>query len=324
MKFSKKFARTGFIVALAFGAGPGDTLATQDTTFRILSWNISLDAFVNEQPEFRALLRWADPDLVLLDEVSPAADPLELKKALTGLRSNEDNEWTISVGVSGGGQRDIIASRAPQEQLQEFLAIVPYPDEGRNRVLEAVPPEKRPRVAMSMDAGIPVNGAVVIIGGKRLLVLITDLTCCGDGPESWEELRRRVEARVLRQLIRQILGRITVDGIVFAGDFNLVESTFPLALLTGPYPAPHGGLIPAEIYHPDGIATWTWDGRGTPFPSNTLDYQFYSPAGLKLSSGFILDTENLPAETLTQYGLEPGMVGRTGDHRPLVAGYSWK
>ena len=34
--------------------------------------------------------------------------------------------------------------------------------------------------------------------------------------------------------VMQILERTTVDGIVFAGDSNLVESTFPMALLAGP------------------------------------------------------------------------------------------
>lgn len=128
----------------------------------------------------------------------------------------------------------------------------------------------------------------------------------------------------MRRLITQILKRTKVDGIVFAGDFNLVESTFGMALLTGPYPAPHPALIPAEIYHPDGVATWTWDGRGMPFPSNVLDYQLYGPSGLVMHSGFILDTERLPPEVLERFGLEKDTAGRTGRHRPLVAEYRWK
>jgi hypothetical protein len=97
-----------------------------------------------------------------------------------------------------------------------------------------------------------------------------------------------------------------------------------MALLTGPYPLPHSGLIPAELYHPDGATTWTWDGRGTQFLSNTLDYQLYGPWGLKMRSGFILDTEKLPTEVLERYELEGNSVWRTGSHRPLVVEYSWK
>lgn len=324
MKFFNNSAWMVLVITLAAGLSLTCELAASDGKFRVLSWNISADAFVNEQLEFHSLLRWADPDVVLLDEVSPSADPSELTKALTGLRAGDDNAWNVNFGTSGGRQRGVIASRAPQEALHEFSAIVPYPDEGRKRILEIAPLKKRSWINRSMNDGIPVNGVVILIGDQRLLALITDLQCCGDGPESWEELRRRVEAGVIRQLIRQILKRITVDGFVFAGDFNLVESTFPMALLAGPYPSPHSGLIPAEIYHPDGNTTWTWDGRGTPFPSNTLDYQLYGPRGLNMNSGLILNTEELPSEVLKQYGLESGTVGRTGNHRPLVVEYSWK
>jgi hypothetical protein len=138
--------------------------------------------------------------------------------------------------------------------------------------------------------------------------VITDLQCCGDTPESWQEFRRRVEAREIRRLIRQVLERTHVDGIVFAGDFNLVNGSFALSLLTGPYRPPDAGLIPAELYHSDGSSTWTWDGRETPFPSGTLDFQLYSPRSLEMHSGYILDTES----------------PRTGRHRPLVAEYAWR
>lgn len=301
-----------------------DELAAGDENFRVLSWNISGDAYVAEQSDFRSLLRWGDPDVLLLDEVAPSADPSELTKVLTNLRPGDDEAWHVNFGVSGGRQRSIIASRYRQEEIPEFSAIAPYPDEGRERILAIVPPEKHSRVSQHMDDGIAVNGAVILIGDKRLLVVITDLQCCGDGPQSWEELRRRVEAREIRRLIGQILERTKIDGIIFAGDFNLVESTFAMALLTGPYPLPHSGLIPAELYQPDGATTWTWDGRGTPFPSDTLDYQLYGPWALTMRSGFIMDTEGLPAEVLEKHELESSMVGRTGDHRPLVVEYSWK
>lgn len=324
MKFFNNSVWVALLITLTLGLSVAVELEAADESFRVLSWNISGDAFVNEQSDFHALLRWGDPDVVLLDEVSPSADLLELTKALTDLREDDDNTWHINFGSSGGRERNIIASRAPQEALQEFSEIVAYPDEDQTRILALVPVEQRSRESQRMTGGIPINGAVVVIGNKRLLVLITDLRCCGDGPESAEEVRRRIEVRIIRRLIRQILKRIQVDGIVFAGDFNLVESTFPMALLTGPFPRPHSGLIPAEIYHPDGITTWTWDGRGTPFPSNTLDYQLYGPWGLNMRSGFILETEGLPTEVLKQKGLEDGMVGRTGSHRPLVVEYSWK
>ena len=296
----------------------------QSAGIRIVSWDISDDAFVSEPQAFRSFLDWADPDIVLLDEVSPSANTEDLMQMLVALRPDADEAWQINVGASGGRQRGLIASIDRQEKLPEFSSLVPYPSEERRRILGDMSPEERSNPGWSMDGGIPVNGAVILTGGRRLLVVVADLQCCGDGPDSWQEFRRRVEARVIRQLIKQILQRTPVHGIVFAGDFNLVGSTFPMSILTGPYPAPHSGLIPAELYHPDGAATWTWDGRRTPFPSNTLDYQFYGPVGLTMRSGFILDSENLPHKMLEKFRLQPNASMRTGRHRPLVVEYSWK
>lgn len=288
-----------------------------------MSWNVSDDAFVSEQRVFRSLLLWADPDVVLLDEVAPSASDEQLKKSLVALRPGEKETWKINIGVSGGRQRCVVASRAPQETLLEFASIVPYPDAERRYLLAHMSSEDRAYSAYSMDGGIPVNGAIIVAGGRRLLTVIADLQCCGNGQNSWQEYRRRAEAREIRRLIRQVLQRTSVDGILIAGDFNLVNGSAPLVVLSGPYSSTHAGMIAAELYHPDGSTTWTWDGRRTPFPSSTLDYQLYGPQGLMMRSGFILDTERLPLEALERHGLESGASARTGRHRPLVVEYGW-
>jgi len=279
-----------------------------DESIRIVSWNISDDAFVSEREEFQALMSRARPDVLLLDEVAPAATARKLSKALAGLQHVEDQTWNIEFGTSGGRQRAVIASLDPLEALPEFSSIVPYPDADRQYILEQMPARDRNNRSYSMDHGIPVNGAIVLTGERRLLTVIADLQCCGDTPQSWQEFRRRVEAREIRRLIGQVLERTHVDSIVFAGDFNLVNGSFALSLLTGPYRPPEAGLIPAELYHSDGSSTWTWDGSGTPFPSGTLDFQLYSPRSLEMHSGYILDTESR----------------RTGRHRPLVVEYRWR
>jgi len=279
-----------------------------DEGIRIVSWNISDDVFVSEREAFQALISQAAPDVLLLDEVAPTADAAKLAKVLAGIQHAEGQTWNIEFGTSGGRQRAVIASLDPLEALPEFSSIVPYPDADRQYILEQMPARDRNNRSYSMDHGIPVNGAIVSIGGRRLLTVIADLQCCGDSPESWQEYRRRVEAREIRRLVRQVLERTRVDGIVIAGDFNIVNGAIPLVLLTGPYHSHDTGLIPAELYHSDGQATWTWDGRGTPFPSSAIDFQLYSPRPLEMQSGFVLDTES----------------SRTGRHRPLVAEYAWR
>jgi endonuclease/exonuclease/phosphatase family metal-dependent hydrolase len=276
---------------------------------RVLSWNITSNAFDEEAEEFQLLLQWADPDIVLLDEVHPSVALDGLHIALTTLRPDEDETWHVSYGASGGRQRDIIASRAPQEAVPEFSSMIPYPEEDRRYIHERMSDRERAFTNLTMDNGIPVNAAIVLVSGRRLLAVITDLQCCGDDPESWQEYRRQVEAREIRQRIEQVLERTNVDGLIIAGDFNLVTGLVAAEVLNEPYEICPGGLSTAELYHPDGISNWTWDGSGMPFPNGRLDFQYYCADTLEMRSGFVLENET---------------VGETGRHRPLVAEYGWK
>ena len=299
------------------------------SSFTILSWNISGNAFASHPSEFKALLAFAAPDIVLLDEVDPLTNAAQLRTALPPRQSGRnqstaDLAWHISFGTSGGSQRGVIASREPLEELQEFAGGVPYPENARRQIVQRMPAPDRDRLAASMDMGIAVNAAIVATRGHRLLVVIADLECCGDDPASWAELKRRLEAKEIRRLIRRVTERTSVDGIVVAGDFNLVSTAIPLALMTGPYDAPDSGLIAAELYHRDGETTWTWDGRGTPFPSRALDFQVYSPDTLRVAEGTIVDTEDLTVELLELHGLEADWSNTLSNHRPLVVQYSWR
>ena len=310
--------------AVAFVLATIDAPATSNSGIRILSWNISSNAFIRSPEEFQALLRWAAADILLLDEVRPAADAGKLQEVLEDLRSGQDAAWNIDYGISGGRQRGVIASRAPLEPLAEFSTIIPYPEDAKAYILEAMSARERADSDLSMEYGIPVNGAVILTGKRRLLVVIADLQCCGDNRASWQEYRRRVESREIRRVVSEVLNRTEVDAAILAGDFNLVNSPFPLALLAGPYPHPHPGLIPAEVYHLDGSTAWTWDGRGTPFPSGTLDYQLYGPHSLHVRNGIILDSEDLATQELERYGLEAEASRRLSHHRPLLVDYGWQ
>ena len=323
MRFSRGLLWIVGIVAVAGASSSADEPALPDDHIRVVSWNISGDAFVSEPGAFRSLLLWADPDVVLLDEVDPAATTEALTNALAAIEREDEHSWNVDVGASGGRQRCVIASRAPLQAVPELASVMPYPEADKRRILESMSEADRANPSWSMEHGIPVNAAVIQASDRRLLVVVADLQCCGDGPESWQEFRRRVEAREIRRRIQQVLEHNPVDGVVFAGDFNLVNSTFPMALLAGPYPQPHSGLIPAELYHSDGSTTWTWDGRRTPFPSNTLDYQLYGPNGLEMRSGLILDAEGISSELREKLRLDIDSSQRTGRHRPLVVEYRW-
>lgn len=287
-----------------------------------MSWNVAEDAFATHPTEFRALLYRADANIWLLDEVAPWTDADQIEKAV--LQPGSDTTLHIDFGRSGGRQVGVIASVYPLESLEEFAGVVPYPEAERREIWQRMSPTDRARKDWSMDGGIPVNAAVVLVGDRRLLVAAADLQCCGGSPESWQEFRRLVEVREIRRLVRQVLDRVSVDGIILAGDFNLVSSHEPLQVLAGPYREPHTNLTPVKSYHLDGSSTWTWDGRGTPFPSNDLDYQLYDSQALDLQESLILDSEDLPLEELEQLGIERKTSSRLSDHRPIVVQYNWR
>lgn len=294
-----------FVLALALALSSPCALAEG---MRILSWNISNNAFEEEAEEFQSLLQWADPDIVLLDEVHPSVALDDLHIALATLRPDEDETWQVNYGASGGRQRDIIASREPQEILPEFSSMIPYPDDERHYIFERMSDGERANANLTMDNGIPVNAAIILVDDRRLLAVITDLQCCGDDADSWQEYRRQVEVREIRRHVEQVLDRTNIDGLMIAGDFNLVNGLAAAEILKEPYEICPDGLSTAELYHPDGISQWTWDGHGMPFPNGRLDFQLYCSNTLEMHSGFVLDSES---------------VGETGRHRPLVAEYGW-
>jgi endonuclease/exonuclease/phosphatase family metal-dependent hydrolase len=286
---------------------------------RVLSWNVSLDAFEDEPVIFHALLTWAAPDLVLLDEVDPQANLGIVRDALAALTPDRSENWTVSIGASGGNQRGVIASRFPQQVVSELATLMPYPEADRRRLERPESGDPRDNLAV----GIGGHGAILETERGSLLVVATDLRCCGDGPESRQEDQRRVESRELRRRIRQVIDRTTIDAILIAGDFNTVAGPAPLEILSGPYPQPHGMLLRATPIHPDGVSSWTWDGRGTPYPSGVLDHQLYSPASLQPSVGLVLDTESATLDLLERLGLETESSRLMGDHRPLLVEYTW-
>lgn len=311
-----------FALAVSACAPRAETGAARTGGVRLLSWNVSSDAFVRDPAAFRALVRKAQVDILLLDEVAPSTNENELRHALAGLESGGKGVWHIDFGQSGGRQRGVIASRMPLERLPEFSDIVPYPEEERRRLYDRMVAADELRPHYSMDDGIPVNGAIVLVGERRLLVVTADLQSGGDDPGGWREDRRRVETREIRRRVRQVLERTTVDGIIVAGDFNLVSTPLPLVFASGPYPMPHAGLIAAELLHLDGSETWTNQARR--FPNQALDFVLYGPRTLELREGYVLDTADLSPAELEQLSLEPDSAHRLSSHRPLVAEFVWQ
>jgi endonuclease/exonuclease/phosphatase (EEP) superfamily protein YafD len=325
-------ASLAFLIACTPGASsraqlsPSDRTApaTVDAELRVLAWNVAETSFVRDVKSFRAHLVRARADILLFDEVLPSAAGAPLAEALAPLPSAHAGQWQFVIGESGGRQRGVIASRMPLERLPELAGPVPYPTADRERLQARMVAANGAQPIYTMDGGIPVSGAIVQTGARRVLVVVVDLQCCGDAPDSWQEERRLVETREIRRRIGQVLARTRVEGVIVAGDLNLVNTPLPLLTLAGPYAAPHHGLLAATLTHLDGKETWTWDGRGTPFPSRPMDFLLYDPRALELREGYVLDSADLDAAELARLDLHPDASSRLSDHRPLVTAFTWR
>jgi len=321
--------RTGVLIALVLAPSAATAQRAASpfprpagTSFRVLSWNVSRSGFIEHRDDFRGLVKLADPDLLILDEVDGTHTPDDVRAALRGIRSPGDTVWYATIGTGGGYQRGAVVSREPVDALAEF-ELVAYPDTSVEQVLALAPDSLRERLRRSFARGVAVHGAVVRVAGRRLVAVGIDLQCCGL-PGTWEERRRMVEAHAIRAALRRALGAVAPDGAIAAGDLNLVATSFPLAILLGPYDPPTHGLLPAEPYHRDRREVWTWDGRGTEFPSKPIDFQLYGPGSLEALSAWVLDTEDLTAAELAAHGLEAQASRRVSDHRPVVVDYRWR
>ena len=300
------------------------TTGTNSERFRVLSWNVSEDAFVDTKTEFRALLEHNQPDILLLDEVHPTATEALLRESLPTPAADSDQDWFIDYGHSGGRQLGVIVSRYPLETVAEFDKKLNYPEPAHSYILESMTEKEHSYVNWSMDGGIAANAAIATLGNRRLLLVTLDVQCCGSDPTSWQEYKRRAVVTEIRDLIRQVLDRTKIDAVIVAGDFNLVATPLPLIIMSNTERPPFTSLTIAEVYQNDGKSTWTWDGRGTQWPSRAMDFQLYSGQSLHMQHGLLFNGELLSGDDLEKLNFRPETQKQLSDHLPLVVDYQWR
>ena len=316
--------RLAWAALLIAGVGTDDDPLARapGTTFRILSWNINRVAHVAHQSDFRTMMRAIDPDVLLLSEVAETTSVADVYAALRGLRDPTDTAWQITFGRGGGYQRGVVAARAPVTAVPE-LDSIPYPaDAVADLVARMSDTAAQRQMRANLAEAVGAHGGVVRVKGRFLLAVVSDFQCCGTAG-GWEEQRRRREAAVIRDAVRAAVRRVPVDAVVLGADLNLVTGGAPLDSLLRPIDRQHGSFTATAPKHVAGALDWTWDGRGTPFPSSRLDYVLYSARTLLVLRSFVFDTEDLNPEQLARHGLGAGTSARLSDHRPVVVDFTW-
>jgi endonuclease/exonuclease/phosphatase family metal-dependent hydrolase len=257
----------------------------------------------------------------MLDEVAGGHSAQEVEALLNRMVPG-DRPWHAVYGVSGGSQREVIATRGRRPEMSAaFDRELPYPDSTRALVPADAPESAVDWLRSRLDVRIPATGAVVEMAGRRLLVVTMDLESAG-APGSTRDRLRRIEALEIRRAAQAAVRAGAVDGLLVAGDLNLVGSTEPLQVLSQGMDVAGRPLETALPLGLDGASVATWENPAEPFIPSRLDYVLYTRSMLAWMGGFVFRSGDLSARWLARHGLTAATSGVT-DHLPVVTDLRW-
>ena len=293
------------------------------TDLRVLVWNVSGEQFFEHQKGYIKALSAVDADLLILDEMPVGRSTEDVRAVLTQIESRRQPDWQIAYGSSGYNQTTVFAARGHVQALPEF-AFLPYPQNAREQVLAPLTnADKQLRMKQKLDGGVASFGVEATFGKRRALLVGVDLTCCGDSDDAWEERLRLVESTEVRAALDRAWSQRQVHAVIVAGDFNAVRGRKPLLPVQGDPGSGDSYLRVAPAAHANGIDDWTWDGRGTPFPSRPLDFSLHNE-GLTLLHALVFDPETMAPRQRSRLGLRRDSLIPLSEHRPVIADFSWR
>jgi endonuclease/exonuclease/phosphatase family metal-dependent hydrolase len=188
-----------------------------------------------------------------------------------------------------------------------------------------------------VEPGVRITASLIDLPAEYatdILVINGHLKCCNADNTRQKE----VDA-----LIRFLLDAKTPGGVidlpentpfVLSGDLNLVGEKQQLTtLLTGQVvnTAQYGpggppdwdgtGLEDVIARHSDLRMAYTWKDEWSSFTPSRLDYHIFSNSAMSVSKSFTIQTEVMPPERLTLYGLQQNDTGSASDHFPKVTDF---
>lgn len=275
-----------------------DPLNKTDGAIRVVNWNIKDGSIFNTPDPFVRCLNALSPDVILFQELAANNSSSQLQDFLNeNLRLRDSQSWNVVFGLGGGNLRCAIASTNPL-QIQEHFTLVEYPD--------------------WPDHSLRATGAIIELSGKRILCVSVHLRCCGRSG-SRQDFTRVLEAETIRYWLAIALQNEQFDGVIVAGDFNLVGSSRPLDLLTDHLDIPSLTLAPVDGQQIDELSNATWSDSNESYVPGRLDFLLYSIGKLQIARSFVLDTHDLAPKWLNHHSLKATDTSLASDHLPLVA-----
>ncbi|MDG2384847.1 MAG: endonuclease/exonuclease/phosphatase family protein [Pirellulaceae bacterium] len=176
-----------------------------------------------------------------------------------------------------------------------------------------------PLKPLSLNLSQGAVASITLPGGKSIIVCSVHFKCCGyrNSPEDRHRVRQaeRLTTALTKLRLAHNKTKTTSPGVIVIGDYNLVGSRRPLALLESI------GLRPRLLLANGDNSATTWRGRpDEPFWPGRLDIVSYDAKQLRPTNGFLLDTGRMTNADCTQLGLKAN-DSQASDHLMLVADF---
>jgi exonuclease III len=281
-------------------------ISKEDTTLlRVVDYNVLNDGLtdMNRRPYFERILQAINPDIICFNECFNSSET-QVKTAISQMLPGTN--WD-AVKLDNG---NVTVSR--YQILQNWLV---YPGHRITASLINLPD----------------------YFGTDLLTINAHLKCCGG--ETEDSTRQSEVDAIISFLLDVKSGNVdpiqSQTPFIILGDLNLVGLRQQLTTLVtgdiintqdGGYPdwdgTPLEDLIAQQT---DKRTAYTWRNDEVsyrPYPPSRLDFQIYSNSVMGVEKAFVLQTEVMSSERLSEYGLQQFDTRSASDHFPKVTDYS--
>jgi endonuclease/exonuclease/phosphatase family metal-dependent hydrolase len=295
-----------------------------DCRLRVVTWNVSHRTIRQRAKQAALVLTAINPDIVLINEMSNQMNPAEVQAMIASLPSGAIHKgWNLVYGEGGGEERSVIASRYPLRPVEDLLHL-DYP----LGIVDGLPREfddldVTESIKTVIDDRISTAGAIVEVDNFRILAVALGMQSKGFRAYGWQEALRKIQAATIRSAVEVAVMRESLQGLIIAGDFNLVVSRIPLDTLRGARDFNPGELAIAGGLQLDGQSNATWRSADSFFLPGRLDYLLYDDTTMRLGRSFAFDSSDLSPEWIEHHGLTAGAVTDVSDHLPIVADFGW-
>ena len=245
---------------------------------RFVSWNVLFARPLEDPEPFARILRALEPDIVLLQEWEKVDD-----LSLAAWFDRYVPQATPWHALTSSGWGVALVSRTPLQRLGKMTL---------ERPSGAPADEFRPDQSLRMVAA-RTETALGLVD-----VASVHLRCCGYAG-SWQDRARVAEVTEMHKLLEASFGPDPTLRVV-GGDFNLVGSREPLAVLSTGLGLGGGDLRPSEPSLMGDRASYTWRSPHSRFTPGRLDWLLFDPATAMVVESFVFDSRGLQAGALFQ------------------------